>query len=83
MNEDGLLLGLVATVWAVLAAIYGFVPMFDMPGSALVWGAGAILFAVLTALVIRADAVAVRVSRRREPSAHVAERSGVAANDDR
>lgn len=44
MTEDSLLLGLVCLTWAALAALYAFVPMFSMPGSALVWGSGAIVF---------------------------------------
>jgi len=44
MNQDILLLGLIAAVWTVLAFAYALVPMLNMPGSALVWGSGAVLF---------------------------------------
>lgn len=55
MTEDSALVALVAAVWIALAALYVFVPMFDMPGSALVWGSGAVLFAVLAAAIARAE----------------------------
>lgn len=55
MTEDGWLIGLVSAIWIALAALYAFVPMFDMPGSALVWGSGAVIFVALTVLVGRAD----------------------------
>jgi len=55
VTEDALLIGIVSVVWAVLALLYEFVPSFEMPGSALVWGAGAILFSTLAALIIAAD----------------------------
>jgi hypothetical protein len=55
VTEDGWLIGTVAAVWAALAALYAFVPMFDMPGSALVWGSGAVIFFVLAALTARAE----------------------------
>ena len=38
----------------MLAALYALVPLFHMPGSAKVWGAGALIFvalAILTAVV--------------------------------
>lgn len=52
MTEDSLLLGLVCLIWAALAALYAFVPMFSMPGSALVWGSGAIVFLGLAAVTL-------------------------------
>jgi hypothetical protein len=55
MNEDSRLIGLVSAIWIALAALYAFVPMFNMPGSALVWGSGAVIFLCLTALVARAE----------------------------
>ena len=51
MNEDSLLLAIVALVWAALALLYAVVPMLHMPGSALVWGAGAALFLALAGCV--------------------------------
>lgn len=51
MREDALLIGTAGLVWAVLALLYGLVPMFNMPGGALVWGAGAALFLGLGLLV--------------------------------
>jgi hypothetical protein len=54
MTEDGWLIASVGVVWAVLAALYALVPLFHMPGSAKVWGAGALIFvalAILTAVV--------------------------------
>jgi hypothetical protein len=51
MSEDAVLIGLVSAVWAVLAALYAFVPMFTMPGSALVWGSGSAVFLMLLIFV--------------------------------
>ena len=44
MTEDFILIAIVNLVWAALAALYAFVPMFTMPGSAFVWGSGAVVF---------------------------------------
>lgn len=52
MTEDAVLIGLVTAVWAILAALYAFVPMFTMPGSALVWGSGSAVFLVLLIFVV-------------------------------
>ena len=61
MNEDGWLFGIVFAVWLALAIVYAAVPMFSMPGYAVVWGWGALVFLGLAALV----AVAARRSRGR------------------
>jgi hypothetical protein len=55
MSEDSWLIGLVGAIWTALATLYAFVPMFNMPGSALVWGSGALIFLGLTALVVRKE----------------------------
>jgi len=55
MTEDSLLLALVCLVWAALALLYGLVPMFSMPGSALVWGSGAVVFLGLAVATARAE----------------------------
>ena len=48
MTLDVRLLGLIAVVWAVMAALYATVPMLaHMPGSAMLWGLGAGVFALL------------------------------------
>ena len=47
MRQDSSLIALVALVWLALAGLYAFVPMFSMPGSARVWGAGAVVFILL------------------------------------
>jgi membrane protein implicated in regulation of membrane protease activity len=60
MNEDSLLFGIVFAVWLALAIVYATVPMFAMPGYAVVWGWGALVFLGLAALV----AVASRRSHR-------------------
>lgn len=44
MTEDFVLIAIVSLIWAALAALYAFVPMFTMPGSAFVWGSGALVF---------------------------------------
>ena len=55
MTEDGWLIALTALVWGALALLYAYVPMFSMPGSALIWGSGAILFIGLAALIAWAE----------------------------
>jgi hypothetical protein len=50
MTEDSVFIGLVSLIWIALAALYAFVPMFAMPGSAVVWGSGAAVFLVLAAI---------------------------------
>lgn len=55
MTEDSILIVIVATVWTVLALLYAFVPMLDMPGAALIWGAGAAVFLVLAAVTVAAE----------------------------
>jgi hypothetical protein len=52
MTEDSILIALVWLIWTALAVLYAFVPMFSMPGSAMVWGSGAAVFlglAIMTA----------------------------------
>lgn len=51
MSEDVVLILVVSLIWAGLAALYGLVPMFAMPGSALVWGSGAAVFLALAAAI--------------------------------
>jgi hypothetical protein len=56
MKEDGWLFLAVFAVWAALAVVYAVVPMFAMPGYAVVWGWGSLVFlglAVLTAVAVR------------------------------
>ena len=55
LSDDFVLVGIVSAIWAALAALYGLVSMFDMPGSARAWGAGAVLFAVLAGFIFLAD----------------------------
>ncbi len=56
MTLDSRLIGLVALVWAVMSVLYATVPMLaHMPGSALLWGSGAGVFALLAAAVWRAE----------------------------
>lgn len=64
MTEDSVLIGLVSLIWLVLAALYAFVPMFAMPGSALVWGSGAIVFLILAATTAIAEIRARRPQQR-------------------
>jgi hypothetical protein len=51
MTEDSVFIGLVSLIWMALAALYAFVPMFAMPGSAVVWGSGAAVFLVLAVII--------------------------------
>lgn len=55
MNEDSWLLIPVVAMWAVLALAYALAPWGDMIGYAWVWGAGAAVFAVLAAALMRQD----------------------------
>jgi hypothetical protein len=55
MTQDTIIIALVAAVWAVLALLYATLPALDMPGAALVWGAGAALFALLAAAMAAAE----------------------------
>jgi hypothetical protein len=55
MREDSVLLAVVFVVWAVLATLYGVVPQFNLPGSTLVWGAGAAIFLVLAVAIAAAE----------------------------
>lgn len=55
MTEDSMLIGLVSLIWLALAALYAFVPMFAMPGSAVVWGSGAVVFVALAAIAANAE----------------------------
>ena len=50
MTEDGILIAIVCLIWVALSALYAFMPMFSMPGSAMVWGSGAAVFFGLTAM---------------------------------
>jgi hypothetical protein len=66
MTDDAWLIASVSVVWAVLAALYAFVPLFHMPGSAQVWGVGALIFVALTILIAVIEAKARRrVARER------------------
>jgi hypothetical protein len=60
MTDDAWLIASVSVVWSVLAALYAFVPLFHMPGSAQVWGAGALIFVALTILIAVIEAKARR-----------------------
>ena len=59
VSEDVWLVGAVAIVWAVLAALYEFVPALRMPGSSLLWGSGALVFLVIAAAILWAEKKAV------------------------
>jgi hypothetical protein len=64
MTEDSILIAFVCLIWAALAALYAFVPMFSMPGSAMVWGSGAAVFLGLT-IMTAAREVHLKSSRQR------------------
>lgn len=55
MTEDFVMIAAVFLVWTVLAGLYAFVPMFNMPGSTFVWGSGAVLFCCLAVAVAIAE----------------------------
>ena len=73
MSEDGWLIGSVFAVWAILAVLYAVVPMFNMPGSTLVWGVGAVLFLGLGLIVAAAEG---RIRRRSRWRARLGPTSG-------
>ena len=64
MTEDSILIAFVCLIWAALAALYAFVPMFSMPGSTMVWGSGAAVFLGLT-IMTEAREVHLKSSRQR------------------
>ena len=53
-KDDIRLIAITGAVWAALAAIYALVPSLGMPGYIRVWGAGALLFLGLAALLAAA-----------------------------
>lgn len=61
MHLDALIFAVVFAVWLALTIVYATVPMFAMPGYAVVWGWGALVFLGLAAVV----AAAARRARRR------------------
>ncbi|MCC7482148.1 MAG: hypothetical protein IT541_11565 [Hyphomicrobiales bacterium] len=65
MTEDSILIAFVCLIWAALAALYAFVPMFSMPGSAVVWGSGAIVFLGLTIMTVARELYLKSPSQRR------------------
>ena len=64
-STDVTLIGVVFLVWAVLTTLYATIPMIYMPSSIRVWGAGAVMFLVLAAVIARAEAAG-----RRKRAAH-------------
>ena len=73
MTEDAWLIASVGVVWVMLAALYALVPLFHMPGSAKVWGAGALIFVALAILTAVVEAKA-RRRVTREPTTGAAGR---------
>lgn len=61
MHSDAVMFAVVFAVWLALAVLYVTVPMFAMPGYAVVWGWGSMVFLGLAALT----AFAVRRARHR------------------
>jgi hypothetical protein len=64
MTEDFVLIAVVSLVWAALAALYAFVPMFTMPGSAVVWGSGAAVFLMLALIIAIAERLMPQIPKR-------------------
>lgn len=64
MTEDSVFIGLVSLIWIALAALYAFVPMFAMPGSAIVWGSGAAVFLALAVIIAIAERRMPRTPKR-------------------
>ena len=61
MQSDAVMFAVVFAVWLALAVLYATAPMFAMPGYAVVWGWGSLVFLALAALA----ALAVRRARHR------------------
>jgi membrane protein implicated in regulation of membrane protease activity len=61
MHSDAAIFAIVFALWLVLAGLYATVPMFAMPGYAVVWGWGSVVFLLLAGII----AGAVRRGRRR------------------
>ncbi len=72
-NEDVTLIGIVFLVWAALAIMYATIPMIYMPASIRVWGAGAVMFLVLAAVIARAEVVG---RKKRAALGEIMEKSG-------
>ncbi len=51
---DAVLFGIVFVVWGALALMYATIPMIQMPTGFRVWGLGAVLFLILTLLILYA-----------------------------
>ena len=51
MKTDSALFLIVFAVWLALAIVYATVPMFAMPGYAVVWGWGSLVFLGLAGLI--------------------------------
>ncbi|MCH7486665.1 MAG: hypothetical protein IIC04_06725 [Proteobacteria bacterium] len=64
-NLDMILIGIVSLVWGVLAIMYATISMIYMPNSIRVWGAGAVIFLALTAVIAMADASGRKVRENR------------------
>jgi membrane protein implicated in regulation of membrane protease activity len=64
MKIDSVLFLIVFAVWLALAILYATVPMFAMPGYAVLWGWGSLVFLGLAALI----AFATRQSTRKPTS---------------
>ena len=64
MTEDSVFIGLVSLIWIALAALYAFVPMFAMPGSAAVWGSGAAVFLNLALIIAIAERLTPQTPKR-------------------
>ena len=60
MHSDAVMFAVVFAVWLALAVLYAAAPMFAMPGYAVVWGWGSLVFLGLAALT----ALAARRARR-------------------
>jgi hypothetical protein len=72
-SEDVALIGVVFVVWAALTIMYATIPMIYMPSSIRVWGAGAVMFLVLAAVIVRAEVVG---RRKRAALGEIVEKSG-------
>jgi len=69
MKTDSVLFLIVFAVWLALAIVYATVPMLAMPGYAVVWGWGSLVFLGLAALIAHfARRSARRARARREAS---------------
>lgn len=52
LSDDSYLVATIAATWLLTASLYHLLPMLDMPPGQRVWGASAVFFGLLAALIL-------------------------------